>query len=94
MPVLQMLQLPLFQTAFAVNNPAFVTIGAGTVVGFFKLLFVILAFLYLLFAFVVTRQIKVMRTTLITPISPVVRVVGYVHLIFALIVFVGFVLFL
>lgn len=88
------LQMPLFQTAFAVNNPAFVTIGSGTVISFFKLLFVVLALLYLLFAFVVTRQIKVMRTTLITPISPLVRVIGYAHLLFALVVFVGFLLFL
>lgn len=62
--------------------------------GFFKILFVTSAFLYLVFAFVTTRQIKVMRSTLITPFSPVVRLVGYAHLALALLVFISFVLFL
>ncbi len=60
----------------------------------FKLLFVTAAFLYFAFAFVVTRQIKVMRTTLITPFSPVVRLLGYAHFLFAFAVFVGYLLFL
>jgi hypothetical protein len=63
-------------------------------VSFFKLMFVLLAFLYLMFAFVVTRQIKTMRTTLITPFSSSVRVFGYVHFLVAAVIFLAFVFFL
>jgi hypothetical protein len=62
--------------------------------GVFKLLFVAVALLYVVFAFVVTRQIKVMRTTLITTFSPVVRIIGYLHFLYAVAVFILFVLFL
>ena len=62
--------------------------------GFFKVLFVLAVFLYLVFAFVVTRQIKIMRSTVITPFSPVVRIIGYVHLLIAFIIFISFILFL
>lgn len=50
----------------------------------FKILFVAVAVLYVAFAFVVTRQIKIMRTTLITSFSPLVRVLGYAHLLMAI----------
>lgn len=48
-----------------------------------KILFVIGAMLYLVFAFVVVRQIHVMKSTVITPFSPVVQLLGFVHLVFA-----------
>jgi ABC-type multidrug transport system permease subunit len=86
--------MSLLQAAFSINNPGMFELGDDAVVGFFKLLFVILGFLYVIFAFVVTRQIKVMRTTLITPVSPVVRLIGYLHFFVALAVFLGLVLFL
>lgn len=58
--------------------------------GIFKLLFVVTALLYVGFAFVVTRQIKIMRTTLITTFSPFVRTLGYAHLLLAIAVLVLF----
>jgi hypothetical protein len=86
--------MTFFQFAFSVDDPNPGLFDGEIVVGVFKLLFVLFAFLYLIFAFVVTRQIKVMRTTLITPFSPFVRVLGYTHFIFASIVFLSFILFL
>ncbi|OGY21589.1 MAG: hypothetical protein A2113_00360 [Candidatus Woykebacteria bacterium GWA1_44_8] len=50
--------------------------------------------LYVAFAFVVTRQIKIMRNTLITPFSPVLTTLGYVHLGAAFLCLVFFTLFL
>lgn len=60
----------------------------------FQFLFIIVAILYIAFAFVVTRQIKIMRTTLITSFSPLVRVIGYAHLLIAVGVLVLFLLIL
>ena len=91
MPLLSLLQL----TFFSLGNQ--VDFGGGEsalVISFFKLLFVILGFLYLVFAFVVTRQIKIMRTTLITSFSPAVRLIGFVHLAVAIFVFIALLLFL
>lgn len=45
-----------------------------------KWLFVICFAFYTIFAFVVTRQIKIMRSTLITSFSPLLTTVGRVHL--------------
>lgn len=69
-----MLQLILGTT---VTDPAF---GMMALEWVFKILFIVAALLYVLFAFVVTRQIHVMRTTLITSFSPVVQLLGYLHL--------------
>lgn len=85
--LISMLQLTL-------DNNAQLVFDGDIVVSFFKVLFVALAFMYMVFAFVVTRQIKIMRTTLITSFSPVVRFVGFAHLIAAIFVFISFLLFL
>lgn len=50
---------------------------------FVKVLFIIGAVLYLVFAFVVVRQIHLMRSTVITPFSNVIQLLGIIHLIFA-----------
>lgn len=89
-----MLYLSLLQTAFSVTGPNSVAFTDGAFVGFFKLLFVLLAFLYFLFSFVVTRQIKVMRSTLITSFSPIITTIGYIHFGLAFLVFLAFVFFL
>ncbi len=57
---------------------------------FLKITFVLLAGLYLAFAFVVIRQISVMKKTLITPFSSVITVIGYLHFLAALLVFTYF----
>lgn len=60
----------------------------------FKLLLVLTALLYVGFAFVVTRQIKIMRTTLITTFSPWLRVLGYAHLLLAIFILAFFIIIL
>ena len=49
-----------------------------------KILFLLGFFLYILFAFLAVRQIEEMRRTVITPLSPIIQVVGYVHLLLAI----------
>lgn len=86
--LMTLLQAPVFtQTDFGtlpVGISDFVLLSVKT-------LFIIGALLYLVFAFVVTRQIQVMRSTVITPFSPYVQLLGYAHLIMALIVLIFFI---
>ena len=50
--------------------------------------FTLLGFLlYLVFAFIAVRQIELMRRTVETPLSAIVRTIGYVHLGLAFLVF-------
>jgi len=58
------------------------------VFGFIKILFLIGFFLYILFAFLAVRQIDEMRRTLITPLSPIIQIIGYLHLLLAMLAFV------
>jgi len=57
-----------------------------------KIIFVLLAALYLAFAFVIIRQIHIMKNTLITHFSSVISLLGYLHFGLALIVFCMFLL--
>lgn len=52
-----------------------------------KIFFLIGFFLYILFAFLVVRQIEEMRRTVVTPLSPIIQVVGYLHLLFSIVAF-------
>jgi hypothetical protein len=54
-----------------------------------KILFLIGFGLYVVFAFLATRQIEEMRNTVITTLSSLVRVIVYAHLVLAI----GFFLF-
>ena len=49
-----------------------------------KFAFLIGCFLYILFAFLAVRQIEEMRRTVVTPLSPIIQVVGYLHLLLAI----------
>jgi hypothetical protein len=51
---------------------------------FIKILILLGFFLYILFAFLAVRQIEEMRQTVVTPLSSLIRVVGYVHLLLAI----------
>lgn len=73
----------------SVTDPAF---GTVALVWVFKILFIVAAVLYVLFAFVVTRQIHVMKSTLITSFSSMVTLLGYLHLAFAIGVLVFFIM--
>ncbi len=46
----------------------------------FRIMFYLGAIIYIIFAFVVIRQIAVMKKTLITTFSPVISLLGYLHL--------------
>lgn len=52
----------------------------------FKFLFILTALCYVAFAVIVVRQIQIMKNTLITPFSPVIFIVGIVHLLASLFV--------
>ena len=60
----------------------------------FKWFLVIGAGFYVVFAFVVIRQISVMKKTLITVLSPNITMLGYLHMVFAVGVFATFLLWL
>jgi len=74
------------QALFGVDDP---TLGAplSAIIAFslfLKVVFIIGGLLYLVFAFVVTRQIHIMKSTVITPLSGVIQILGYVHLLLAM----------
>ena len=58
------------------------------VFNFIKLLFLIGYFLYILFAFLALRQIEEMRHTVVTPLSPAIQIIGYAHLLLAILAFI------
>lgn len=61
---------------------------------FLKIMFVLGGALYVIFAFVVIRQISLMRHTVITTFSRVIQLVGYLHFGCALAALLYFLLFL
>ena len=62
--------------------------------GLLKLIFVVGALFYLIYSFVVFRQVQVMKKTLITSFSTSINLLGLINLLLAAAVFVGFILFL
>ncbi len=62
--------------------------------GVLKFVFVVGALFYLIYTFVVVRQIHTMKKTLITNFSSSVSLLGFLNLLLALGLFVGFLLFL
>lgn len=59
---------------------------------FIKILFLVGGLLYFAFAFIVIRQIKVMRKTLITALEPEIAVLGWIHLGLTIFLFLYFLL--
>ncbi|MFZ5438228.1 MAG: DUF5657 family protein [Patescibacteria group bacterium] len=59
----------------------------------FKYLLISASFFYLIFAFVVIRQISIMKRTLITPVSGKITLLGWIHFGFALTVLFSFLFF-
>lgn len=57
----------------------------------FKVLFIVAAFLYMLFAIVVVRQISIMKSTLITSFSTLLTSVGLAHLLLSIGVLIFFI---
>lgn len=58
----------------------------------FKLLLIIGGGFYVIFAFIVIRQITVMKKTLITVLEPEIFILGWLHLLAAIGLFVYFIL--
>jgi len=58
----------------------------GFLLLFIKWCLIVLAIFYLAFSGVMIRQIQIMRQTLITSFSPVLKMLGLVHMAFSLFV--------
>lgn len=65
-----------------------------TILWIVKALFLAGAFLYLIFSLLVTRQIDLMKKTLITSMSGTITLFGWLHLLIALLVFIFFIILL
>ncbi|PIR58821.1 MAG: hypothetical protein COU69_03410 [Candidatus Pacebacteria bacterium CG10_big_fil_rev_8_21_14_0_10_56_10] len=83
--------LYLFQLGFGVQQPAGIVVSDDLMAMVVKILFVAAAAIYAVFALVMVRQIHVMRHTLFTSLSGVVRILGYVQLVLAGAVLIGFI---
>lgn len=59
-----------------------------------KFIFVVGAFFYLIYTFIVFRQVQVMKKTLITSFSPMINLLGLINLLLAAVLFGGFTMFL
>jgi hypothetical protein len=70
------------------------TINQDLILALFKIVFVIGAFFYLIYSFVVAKQIKIMEKTLITGFSSIITLLGYINLTIAVLTLLGFLLFL
>ncbi len=68
--------------------------GSSLILLLFKFGLIISGLFYIIFAVVITRQIYLMRSTLITSIAPVITLLGYLHLLFAIFVFILYLLIL
>jgi len=53
-----------------------------------KVLAVIVLGMYVIFAFVITRQVKIMTNTLTLTFESVVKFLAFIHLVFSILVFV------
>lgn len=74
----------LLSDPFSVKNPeAIILFGI-------KAMFVVGGILYLLFAFLVTRQISIMSSTVQTTASLTIKLLGYLHLLISILVLMYF----
>jgi len=64
------------------------TLPVFNIWGIIKIFSLVILAMYIIFAFVITRQVKVMTHTLTLGFEPVVRFLSFFHLIFAILVFV------
>ncbi len=79
----------------AVTDPILINLTNSPIfLGFFKILFIIGAVLYVIFSFVVIRQIAIMRQTVMTAFSQVIQLIGYIHFIIAIAVLLLFIIML
>lgn len=87
--------LPLLQTGFVLGEQRVEPLVSTDALFFgLKLLFLLAFFLYVIFAFIAARQIQIMRNTIMTSFSSLLQIVGYLHLAFAVGVFLLFLIIL
>ncbi len=79
-----------------VVTPSFVfDIGAAEVLELiFKVLLIAVSVLYILFAILILREISLMRRAVAVPNTGVVLLIGFVHLVLAILLFLFFLLIL
>jgi hypothetical protein len=68
-------------------NPSPVVVDQ-VLLGAIKLMFLIAFGLYIAFAFIATRQIQLMRKTVVTSLSPFITLLGYAHLVLSILAFI------
>jgi hypothetical protein len=83
-----LLQFPLV-LGDQTSNPEFLS---DLFFNFLKVLFIIAGVLYLAFAIVVIRQIKIMQESLVTTLAVPLRILGFIHLVLAILVLAYFIL--
>ncbi len=59
--------------------------------GFLKVLFVVAGVIYVIFSVVTIRQIHTMQKSLMTSVSDRLKALGYIHLVFAVLVLLFFI---
>lgn len=74
----------LLQGLLFAGDPFLVGAGALFFYSLMKIFFVVGGIFYLIFAFVVLRQIHLMQSTVITPLSGFMKILGLLHLLLAL----------
>lgn len=67
------------------GNPINPVVFDSALFSLVKLFFIVGFILYVLFAFIATRQVQVMRKTVETPLSGLIIILGYAHLLLAII---------
>lgn len=85
-----LLQIPLI-LGEETTSPEFIS---DLFFNFLKVMFVIAGVLYLAFAIVVIRQIKIMQESLVTTLAMPLKLLGYLHLLMAILVLAYFILIL
>ncbi len=77
--------MTLFQFGFILGESTDVAVATSNAALFLiKLLLIVAGLLYVSFGFIVTRQVVILKKTLITPVTPIVELLGYIHLIVAI----------
>lgn len=84
--------MALLQVGFVLGDSDLAAATEDVLLWAVKLLLIVAGILYLIFGFIVTRQITVMRNTLITSFSPLLNLLGLVHLGVGAVVLLFFVL--
>ncbi len=75
--------LPISQFVSFFSNPQNAT---QAMLSTMKVLIVLVLSLYLIFAVIILRQISLMTKTVDTPLTPKIKFLGYIHMIFSILV--------